>query len=60
MEKFRTMLFDVLDGLHQGYQDHIAKIEQGAEPLPAEFDQEVGTLYWWWKERATALHQPSR
>lgn len=47
-------VIDVLEGLHQGYLDHIAKIEQGEEPLPAEFDQEVGILYWWWQERATA------
>ena len=41
-------IIDFLDGVHQGYLNHITKIENGEQPLPADFVEGVGILNWFW------------
>lgn len=43
-------ILDFLNGAHQAYIDHILKIQNGLEVLPADFVTGVGILNWFWED----------
>ncbi|MGE0009321.1 MAG: hypothetical protein AB7F19_02155 [Candidatus Babeliales bacterium] len=47
---FPVAMLDFLDGRHQAYIDYIIKVQNGLEPLPADFIEGIGILNWFWQD----------
>lgn len=53
-DKYPKDIIDFIDGMHQGFLNYIIKIQNGEQPLPADFVSnefgDVGILNWFWSD----------